>query len=54
MWRMFVRSMECNRLLREVDHTGNKRDMAIFTTLLMTGLRVSELVALNREDIDIS
>ncbi|GIM48466.1 recombinase XerC [Collibacillus ludicampi] len=46
--------LERNRLLREVDRTGNKRDIAIVTTLLMTGLRVSELVALNREDIEIS
>ncbi|MED1203525.1 tyrosine-type recombinase/integrase [Heyndrickxia acidicola] len=46
--------VEENRLIREVDRNGNKRDYAIVMTLLHTGLRVSELVSLNRDSIDFS
>lgn len=42
-----------NRVLREVERDGNVRDVAIVYTLLYTGLRVSELVALDREDVTI-
>lgn len=44
---------ERNRVLREVERDGNLRDIAIINTLLYTGLRVGELVALNRDDITI-
>jgi integrase/recombinase XerD len=44
---------ERNRLLREVERDGNLRNMAIVYLLLYTGLRVSELVALNQEDVTI-
>lgn len=40
-----------NRLFRELERSGNLRSIAIAYTLLYTGLRVSELVALNRSDI---
>lgn len=40
-----------NRLLRAVERDGNVRDIAITYTLLLTGLRVSELCALDRSDI---
>ena len=43
-----------SKLLREVDRAGNKRDIAIIVTLLMTGLRVSELVSLDRCDVEIT
>lgn len=46
--------LERKRLEREVDRSGNKRDYAIIKTLLHTGLRVSELVALDRTDVDLS
>ncbi|WP_248549344.1 tyrosine-type recombinase/integrase [Paenibacillus odorifer] len=46
--------LERKRLEREVDRNGNKRDYAIIKTLLNTGLRVSELVALDRSDVDLS
>lgn len=46
--------LERNRLLREVDRTGNKRNFAIVTLLLNTGLRVSELVSLDKDDIEMS
>ncbi|MCG7317904.1 tyrosine-type recombinase/integrase [Brevibacillus laterosporus] len=46
--------LERKRLEREVDRSGNKRDFAIIKTLLHTGLRVSELVALDRSDVDLS
>lgn len=46
--------LERKWLEREVDRSGNKRDYAIFRTLLYTGLRVSELVSLDRSDVDIS
>lgn len=46
--------LERNKLIRDIDRTGNKRDFAILMTLLMTGIRVSELVALDRSDVDVS
>lgn len=46
--------IERNRLIREADRKGNKRDYAIIITLLHTGVRVSELAALDRSDIEIS
>lgn len=42
---------ERNRLLRAVERDGSLRNIAITYILLHCGLRVSELVALNREDI---
>lgn len=45
--------VERNRLIREVDRSGNKRDFAIVQMLLNTGLRVSELVSLDRADVEI-
>ncbi|GMN97988.1 tyrosine-type recombinase/integrase [Parageobacillus thermoglucosidasius] len=42
------------QLIRDVDRAGNKRDYAIVMTLLGCGLRVSELVALNRDDVVMS
>lgn len=41
-------------LLRVVRDSGNKRDLAITQTLLGTGLRISELVALELSDLEIS
>jgi integrase/recombinase XerC/integrase/recombinase XerD len=46
--------IERNKLIRDIDHTGNKRDYAILMTLLMTGIRVSELVALDVTDVEVS
>jgi site-specific recombinase XerD len=46
--------IERNKLIRDIDRTGNKRDYAILMTMLMTGVRVSELVALDRSDADLS
>ncbi|EGL84002.1 integrase family protein [Caldalkalibacillus thermarum TA2.A1] len=46
--------VERNRLIREVDRSGNKRDFAIVQMLFNTGLRVSELVSLDRSDVEIS
>jgi len=43
-----------NELLRTADRKTNKRDYAIIMTLLGCGLRVSELAALDRGDVDIS
>ncbi|MHC0039762.1 tyrosine-type recombinase/integrase [Pseudoneobacillus sp. C159] len=45
-------SLECQQLLKEVKIDGNKRNIAIVYTLLHTGIRVSELCALNKSDID--
>ncbi len=45
---------ERNRLIREIDRTGNKRDFAILMVLLNTGIRVSELVTIDRSDVEIS
>jgi integrase/recombinase XerC len=41
-------------LLRAVRKSGSKRDLAIIQTLLGTGLRISELAALNVSDLEIS
>lgn len=46
--------LERNKLIRDVDRTGNRRDFAILMILLMTGLRVSVLVSLDRTDVDVS
>jgi integrase/recombinase XerD len=40
-----------NKMLREAERSQNLRNIAITYTLLYTGLRVSELVALNKQDI---
>lgn len=42
-----------NKLLRAVEQDGNLRNIAITYTLLLTGIRVSELVGLNRDDVTI-
>lgn len=42
-----------NRLFRELERSGNLRLIAIAYTLLYTGMRVSEQVALNRDDVQI-
>lgn len=46
--------VEVNRLIREIDRENNTRDMAIAQLLLNTGIRLSELVALEKRDIEIS
>ncbi|OLN32461.1 tyrosine-type recombinase/integrase [Desulfosporosinus metallidurans] len=45
---------ETHRILRETDRRGNHRDYAIVVLLLNTGLRVGELVKLDRSDVEIS
>ncbi|RAP21069.1 hypothetical protein C2W64_03694 [Brevibacillus laterosporus] len=45
---------EYNKLMREIERTGNKRDFAIVVALLYTGLRVSELVNLDQSDVESS
>lgn len=42
---------ERNRVLREVERTGNRRNIAIVYLFVYSGLRVSEVVSLNREDV---
>lgn len=42
------------RIIRESDRSNNKRDYAIIVTLLYTGVRVSELVSLNKNDVFMS
>lgn len=49
-----LEDLEIRRLKREVEKDGNKRDIAIVYLLLETGVRVSELCALNRQDVIIS
>lgn len=46
--------LELNRLIREIDRTENKRDMAILQLLINTGLRLSEMISLDRSDLEIS
>ncbi|TPG71583.1 integrase [Brevibacillus laterosporus] len=45
---------EYNKLMREIERTGSKRDFAIVLTMLYTGLRVSELVNLDQSDVESS
>jgi len=49
-----LNKLERHKLIRDFDRSGNKRDNAIVLTLLHTGIRVSELVALDRSDVKIS
>lgn len=42
---------ERNRVLREVERTRNLRSIAIIYLFLYSGLRVSEMVALDRDDV---
>jgi integrase/recombinase XerD len=44
---------ERNRVLRELERKGNQRNVAMAYVLLYTGLRVSELVALDRAHVEI-
>jgi integrase/recombinase XerC/integrase/recombinase XerD len=45
---------EWSRLRRNIERSGNVRNYAIIMTMLYTGLRVSELVALDKDDVEIS
>ncbi|WP_257009798.1 tyrosine-type recombinase/integrase [Evansella halocellulosilytica] len=45
---------ELNKLIREVDRTGNNRNIAIIMLLVNTGVRLQELVSLNKEDIEMT
>jgi site-specific recombinase XerD len=51
----FLTHEELERLFKAVDQTkkSGKRDTAILETLYSTGLRVSELCSLNREQVDL-
>ncbi|MGM7723131.1 tyrosine-type recombinase/integrase [Metabacillus sp. Hm71] len=49
-----LEEMEEKRLLLEVELEGNLRNIAIVYTLLYTGIRISELCALNVADIEIN
>ena len=42
------------KLLKELELRGSSRDKAIIYSILFSGLRVGELVALNRDDLQIS
>ena len=45
---------ERNKLFRDVERNGSLRDIAIVYVFLLTGIRVSELCSLNREDVSLS
>jgi len=45
---------EVDRLIRVVERSGNKRDLAIVMTLRHTGVRVGELCALRLGDVSVS
>lgn len=47
-------SKQTRRLLRQVEREGNRRDIALVTLLLETGLRVSEALALTPADLEIN
>jgi len=49
-----LNSQDVRKLLKAVEFGENLRDRAIIYTLLYTGLRVGELVALTREDLRLS
>jgi integrase/recombinase XerD len=45
---------DVDRLIREVEQGGNKRDLAILQLLRHTGIRVGELTALRLDDVTLS
>ncbi len=45
-----LEELEIKRIKREIEKSGSKRNIAIVYTLLESGVRVSELCALNRQD----
>lgn len=45
---------ERSKLIREVERSNNKRNIAIVLTMLYTGIRVSECASLDKTDIKIS
>ncbi len=45
---------DCRKLLREIEVRKNLRDETIVQLMLGAGLRASEVIALKREDLDIS
>lgn len=45
---------EVNKLIREIDRSCNDRNFAIAHTLINTGIRLNELVNLDRADLEIS
>ncbi|PWK15761.1 tyrosine-type recombinase/integrase [Tumebacillus permanentifrigoris] len=45
---------ERNRLIRELDREGSTRNYAILMTLMMSGIRVGELVELDISDVEIN
>jgi site-specific recombinase XerD len=45
---------DVDRLIREVEQSGNKRDLALLQLLRHTGIRVGELTALRRGDVTLS
>ena len=45
---------DVDRLIREAEQGGNKRDLAILQVLRHTGIRVGELVALHLADVTLS
>lgn len=49
-----LQSDDVRRLLKEIEISGTIRDRAIILTLLYTGLRVGELVALTTSDIHLT
>jgi integrase/recombinase XerD len=45
---------DVDRLIREVEQSGNKRDLAVLQVLRHTGIRVGELTALRLADVTLS
>jgi site-specific recombinase XerD len=50
----WLEKRDIDRLIREAEHGGSKRDLAIVQLLRHTGLRVGELVALKVGDVETS
>lgn len=47
-----IRLMEAPKATKPADHDAMLRDRAVLETLYSTGIRASELIGMNREDID--
>lgn len=52
--RRSLSTSQINAILHEIEHNGYFRDIILFKFMIQTGLRISEVVNLKNEDVDLS